>query len=589
MLRPNVPELLRGMEFLADVEFVRAKSLLAGQQRAVMPDIADKPLVDWTLARHPLLEQALSRQGKKVVPLDIRLDATQRILVISGPNAGGKSVCLKTVGLLQYMLQCGMPIPVGESSRCGIFRGIFIDIGDEQSIDDDLSTYSSHLLRMKVMMKSADSGSLLLVDEFGGGTEPAIGGAIAEAVLMRFVRKGAFGVITTHYQNLKNFASNTPGVVGGAMLYDRQKMEALFQLQIGHPGSSFAVEIARKIGIPEDVIADATDIVGKEYVDADKYLLDITRDKRYWEGKRQTIQQRERQMRTTIERYEREIAELQTKRKEIILAARAQAERIILDSNALVENTIREIKESQAEKEKTRMARRQLDEYRQSLNADDEATRDEGIERKMRQIEERRKRKADRKREREKNPSPTPSTPSGGPTGVTQGTSPLKPGDSVRLVGQNAVGTIEALDGKQATVLFGMMRTVCKVDKLERATTASGTKAGTDEADSSEVARTANVAKLSRQTTDHIREKHLNFHQDIDVRGMRGDEALTAVSYFIDDAILVGASNVRILHGTGSGILRNLIRQYLSTVPSVRSAHDEHVQFGGAGITVVEL
>ena len=594
MLRPNVPELLRGMEFLADVEFVRAKSLLAGQQRAVMPDIADKPLVDWTLARHPLLEQALSRQGKKVVPLDIRLDATQRILVISGPNAGGKSVCLKTVGLLQYMLQCGMPIPVGESSRCGIFRGIFIDIGDEQSIDDDLSTYSSHLLRMKVMMKSADSGSLLLVDEFGGGTEPAIGGAIAEAVLMRFVRKGAFGVITTHYQNLKNFAANTPGVVGGAMLYDRQKMEALFQLQIGHPGSSFAVEIARKIGIPEDVIADATDIVGKEYVDADKYLLDITRDKRYWEGKRQTIQQRERQMRTTIERYEREIAELQTKRKEIILAARAQAERIIQDSNAVVENTIREIKEAQAEKEKTRTARRQLDEYRQKLDTDGDAAGDEVIERKMRQIEERRKRQADRKKERGKNPSPhcfplNRGTEGVSPSPTAQGSSPLKPGDSVRLVGQNAVGTIEALDGKQATVLFGMMRTVCKVDKLERATTASGTKAGTDEADSSEVARTANVAKLSRQTTDHIREKHLNFHQDIDVRGMRGDEALAAVSYFIDDAILVGASNVRILHGTGSGILRNLIRQYLSTIPSVRSAHDEHVQFGGAGITVVEL
>lgn len=596
MLRPNVPELLRGMEFLADVEFVRAKSLLAGQQRAVMPDIADKPLVDWTLARHPLLEQALSRQGKKVVPLDIRLDATQRILVISGPNAGGKSVCLKTVGLLQYMLQCGMPIPVGESSRCGIFRGIFIDIGDEQSIDDDLSTYSSHLLRMKVMMKSADSGSLLLVDEFGGGTEPAIGGAIAEAVLMRFVRKGAFGVITTHYQNLKNFAANTPGVVSGAMLYDRQKMEALFQLQIGHPGSSFAVEIARKIGIPEDVIADATDIVGKEYVDADKYLLDITRDKRYWEAKRQTIQQRERQMRDTLERYEREIAELQAKRKEIILAAKAQAEQIIQDSNAVVENTIREIKEAQAEKEKTRTARRQLDEYRQNLNADDEATRDEGIERKMRQIEERRKRKADRKREREKNPSPKTSPltrgageVSQGSSPTAQGSSPLKPGDSVRLAGQNAVGTIVALDGKQATVLFGMMHTLCKVERLERATPTRTTMTGKDEGGSDLAERPANVARVGRQTTDHIREKHLNFHQEIDVRGMRGDEALTAVSYFIDDAILVGASNVRILHGTGSGILRNLIRQYLSTVPSVRSAHDEHVQFGGAGITVVEL
>ncbi len=576
-LRPNLKELLRGFEFLADIEFLLAKHQLTKAIEGRSPEIYSTPLIDWFDARHPLLEAKLKKQGSKIVPLCITLNKRQRILIISGPNAGGKSVCLKTVGLLQYMLQCGLPIPLADGSRAGIFSQIFIDIGDEQSIDDDLSTYSSHLLNMKRMMASCTPYTLLLIDEFGGGTEPTIGGAIAEAVLKRFVEKGTFGVITTHYQNLKHFAEDTPGVVNGAMLYDRQKMAALFQLQIGNPGSSFAVEIARKIGIPEEVIADATELVGREYVNADKYLLDITRDKRYWEGKRQTIHSQEKQMVQTIEHYEREIEELRGKRKEIIREAKAEADKIIAAANAQIENTIREIKEAQADKERTRSARQQLQTFRKEVGQMSQEELDAYVEKKRRQIEERRKRHAERqarkKVENEKSRElenlkshiSNPSTPN-----------PLSIGDSVRIKGQTSVGTITAIEGKQASVTFGVMRTIVDLKRLEQA----------EEAPKEETTQTVIV---SRQTQDSIRQKHLDFKQEIDVRGMRADEALQAVMYFIDDALLVNASRVRILHGTGTGALRQVIRQYLHTIPGITSYHDEHVEFGGAGITVVEL
>ena len=577
LLRPNIPELLRGYEFLADVEFVRAKAHLAQQIGGISPQIEKKPLIDWTLAQHPLLALTLKKQGKKVVPLEIELTPRQRILVISGPNAGGKSVCLKTVGLLQYMLQCGLAVPMGENSKCGIFKDIFIDIGDEQSIEDDLSTYSSHLLNMKSMMRSCNPHSLLLIDEFGGGTEPTIGGAIAEAVLKRFVKDGAYGVITTHYQNLKHFAEDTPGVINGAMLYDRHRMEALFQLQIGNPGSSFAVEIARKIGIPEEVIADATEIVGQDYVNADKYLLDITRDKRYWEGKRQTIHSQEKQMESTIQRYEKEMTELKEKRKEIIREAKKQAEQILQNSNAIVEKTIREIKEAQAEKTRTRKARQEMDEFRARLEEEQRHEHDEMIERKMQQIQDRRKRKQERKEQQKKQPvTPTVSKKNTVSTVATEQS--FQKGDTVRLKGQTTVGVIEEINGQKASIAFGMVRTRVELSRLQHATP----KEKEDHA-------VQIVSFVSKETQKQVREKHLNFHQEIDVRGMRADEALQTVTHFIDDAILVGASQVRILHGTGSGILRQLIRQYLQTVSGVSSAHDEHVQFGGAGITVVEL
>ena len=568
VLRPSIPEILQSYEFLAEIDFIRAKSYFAIQTNALKPALENEQLLDWTMAVHPLLQLSLSKHGKKVVPLDIELNQKQRILIISGPNAGGKSVCLKTVGLLQYMLQCGMPVPMHERSHAGIFSNIFIDIGDEQSIEDDLSTYSSHLTNMKVMMKSCDGHSLILIDEFGGGTEPQIGGAIAEAVLKRFNQKKTFGVITTHYQNLKHFAEDNEGVVNGAMLYDRHLMQALFQLQIGNPGSSFAVEIARKIGLPEDVIADASEIVGSEYINADKYLQDIVRDKRYWEGKRQTIRQREKHMEETIARYQTEMEELQKSRKEIIRQAKEEAERLLQESNARIENTIRAIKEAQAEKEKTRLVRQELNDFRASVNELASKEQEDKIARKMEKLKEKQNRKKEKKQVSES------QTPSPHPPKIT----PITIGEHVKIKGQSAIGEVLEINGKNTAVVgFGSIKTTVKLDRLERTNAAPQKQ------------EPAKSTFVSSQTHDQMYEKNLGFKQDIDVRGMRGDEALQAVTYFIDDAILVGMGRVRILHGTGTGILRTLIRQYLDTVPGVRHFADEHVQFGGAGITVVDL
>lgn len=567
-LRPSIPEILQSYEFLAEIDFIRAKSLFAIQTNSLKPALENEQLLDWTMAVHPLLQLSLAKHGKKVVPLDIELNRKQRILIISGPNAGGKSVCLKTVGLLQYMLQCGMPVPMHERSHAGIFSSIFIDIGDEQSIEDDLSTYSSHLTNMKMMMKNCNERSLILIDEFGGGTEPQIGGAIAEAVLKRFNERRTFGVITTHYQNLKHFAEDHEGVVNGAMLYDRHLMQALFQLQIGNPGSSFAVEIARKIGLPEDVIADASEIVGSEYINADKYLQDIVRDKRYWESKRQTIRQREKHMEETIARYQAEMEELQKSRKEIIRQAKEDAERLLQESNARIENTIRTIKEAQAEKEKTRQVRQELAEFRESMDNLTSKEHEEMIARKMEKLKE----KQNRKKEKKQNPAQAPAAQPQVPKVM-----PIAAGDAVRIKGQTSTGEVLEINGKNAIVAFGSIKTTVKVDRLERSNATPQQPA---------MARSTFV---SSQTQDSMYEKKLGFKQDIDVRGMRGDEALQAVTYFIDDAILVGMDRVRILHGTGTGILRTLIRQYLQSVPGVRHFADEHVQLGGAGITVVDL
>lgn len=567
LLRPLIPEILQSYEFLAEIDFIRAKSHFAIQTNSLQPTIEDKQLLDWTMAVHPLLQLSLSKHGKKVVPLDIELNQQQRILIISGPNAGGKSVCLKTVGLLQYMMQCGLLVPMHERSHMGIFGSIFIDIGDEQSIEDDLSTYSSHLTNMKAMVRNCNERSLILIDEFGGGTEPQIGGAIAEALLKRFNQKKTFGVITTHYQNLKHFAEDHEGVVNGAMLYDRHLMQALFQLQIGNPGSSFAVEIARKIGLPEDVIADAAEIVGSEYINADKYLQDIVRDKRYWENKRQSVRQREKQLEETIARYQSEIEELQKSRKEIIRQAKEEAEHMLQESNARIENTIRTIKEAQAEKEKTRQVRKELNDFRTSLDTMSTNEHEDKIARKMEKLKEKQERKKNKK-----NASPAPQ-----PQPAQAKPAPLTTGEYVKIKGQTSIGQLLEINGKNAVVAFGSIKTTVKLDRLERTNALPKTEL------------TAKQTFVSSQTHDQMYEKKLNFKQDIDVRGMRGDEALQAVTYFIDDAILVGMSRVRILHGTGTGILRTLIRQYLSTVPGVRHYADEHVQFGGAGITVVDL
>ena len=595
-LRPHVQEVLDSYQFLATIDLIHAKAEMAEQMQAFEPEVKAEPQIDWIRAVHPLLQRSLAKQDKKVVPLDIRLEGRSktedgrsktlgRLLIISGPNAGGKSVCLKTVGLLQYMLQCGLSIPIGDRSTVGLFQNIMIDIGDEQSIADDLSTYSSHLLNMKNMMKQANNRTLLLIDEFGGGTEPSIGGAIAEAVLKQFWKKETFAIITTHYQNLKHFAEDHEGVVNGAMLYDRHQMQALFQLSIGQPGSSFAIEIARKTGIPEEVISDASEIVGSDYIQSDKYLQDIVRDKRYWEGKRQTIHQHEKSLEGHIQRYETNLEEIERERKAILNRAKQQAEELLAEANRKIENAIREIKEAQAEKEQTRLIREELQEFREQVQNDD--TRglmsEEDFAKKLRQMEERKARKAQRKeRKGEEERAASEKLAARAKANLNDTNRPLEKGDSVRIKGTNSVGEIESIQGKQATVVFGGLRSKVKLEQLERAAKSQATSSPAD--------KHAHLAiQTSHMTRATMEDRRQNFHQDLDVRGMRGDEAIDAVMHFIDDAILIGLSRVRILHGTGTGILRQLIRQYLNTVPNVKKAKDEHVQFGGAGITVVDL
>ena len=485
------------------------------------------------------------------------------------------------------MLQCGLPIPIGDRSTTGIFHHILIDIGDEQSIENDLSTYSSHLMNMKQMMRQANNKSLILIDEFGSGTEPTIGGAIAEAMLKQFWKKQTFGVITTHYQNLKHFAEDHEGVVNGAMLYDRHEMQALFQLAIGQPGSSFAIEIARKTGIPEEVIKDASDIVGSDYIQSDKYLQDIVRDKRYWEGKRQTIHQHEKSLEHKINRYEDELNEIDRQRKEILRKAKEEAEELLRESNKKIENAIREIKEAQAEKERTRLVREELNAFKEELAEIDTKDSDEAIARKIRQIQERKERKEKRRSEKLKEKSEKLEASAADKSQTTSAPqAPLKAGDTVRIKGLTSVGEIESTDGKMATVIFGGMKTKMRVERLEHA---EKPKAQTTKAEERNNNIAGSYATVSRDTREVIDNRKLNFRQDLDVRGMRGDEAINAVTYFIDDAILVGMPRVRILHGTGTGVLRQLIRQFLGTIPNVRAYRDEHVQFGGAGITVVDL
>lgn len=593
-LRPHVAAIVDSYRLLADIDFIRAKTLLAELIGGCEPMVVAHPHIDLIHAVHPLLRLSLAKKGEQVVPLDIQLSCEpsgdnfqlptsnfqpSTILIISGPNAGGKSVCLKTVGLLQYMVQCGLSVPVGERSTMGVFRNIMIDIGDEQSIENDLSTYSGHLYNMKMMMRHADEHTLLLIDEFGAGTEPQIGAAIAESVLSRFHDSGTFAVITTHYQNLKHFADSHEGVVNGAMLYDRHEMRPLFRLAIGRPGSSFAIEIARKIGLPDDVVRRAIDIVGSEYIQSDKYLQDIVRDKRYWEGKRQEIHRREKELQQTAECYEDELRRLKEQRKDILLQARQRAEELLAESNSRIERTIREIRESQAEREDTKRLRRELADFRQTVVgiADDDS---EAIDRKIEQIKRRRERRSERRKgvvTDETRPAadamPTrqePARPSTSPT--------LSVGSTVRIKGLSAVGIVKTINGRQATVVFGDMRTKIAIERIEPA---SGTQRRTEQPKPQ--------ASAPRAMRENIDNKRLSFKPDIDVRGMRGDEAVNAVTYFIDDATLVGINRVRILHGTGTGILRQLIRQYLATVPTVSTYRDEHVQFGGAGITVVEL
>ena len=583
-IRPHTAELLDSYRFLAKIDFIRAKAELAKLFKAFEPEVHREPFIDWIRAVHPLLQRSLERKGTGIIPLDIQLVPEKRILIISGPNAGGKSVCLKTVGLLQYMLQCGLAIPVADRSRVGIFDNIMIDIGDEQSIENDLSTYSSHLTNMKQMIRQANDSTLILIDEFGTGTEPQIGGAIAESVLKQFWQRQAWAVITTHYQNLKHFAEGHPGVVNGAMLYDRHEMRPLFQLAIGRPGSSFAIEIARKTGLPRTVIDEASEIVGTDYIQSDKYLQDIVRDKRYWEAKRQTIHSREKELERKIQQYEERISQLENSRKEILNRTKEQAQEMFRESNKRIENAIREIREKQAEKEETKRIRQQLTDYESAVitvNEPQSATQtslDSGLmnpddfEKELQRIKNRRDRHEQHKqRKAEQHKAAATSRH------LTKLT--IVPGATVKMKGLDSIGRVEHIDGNQATVIFGSVRTRVQLARLENADTSTVEK-------QKKQFQAFNYSRETRETIDQHR-KH--FKSELDVRGERTEEALTQVQYFIDDAILVGVSQVRILHGKGNGILRQMIRQYLSTLSNVRSFHDEHVQFGGSGITIVEL
>lgn len=552
-LRPHLDELFSSFALLGRFDFIRAKAEWAVETDATMPHLSARPEMEWYHAVHPVLRKSLMKQGKTVVPLDITLTTERRILVVSGPNAGGKSVTLKTVAIVQYMMQCGLLPPLYENSHMGIFDSIFIDIGDDQSIEDDLSTYSSHLRNMKFFLTRGGGATLALIDEFGAGTEPQIGGAIAQALLARFNAMGMWGVVTTHFQNLKKFADETPGLVNGSMLYDRREMRPLFALSIGHPGSSFAIEIARKTGLPEDIIASASEIVGSDYVNLDKYLLDIARDRRYWENKRQQIRLKEKKIEEVLERYEGDAANLRARRREIIADAREEARKILDGSNAAIERTIHDIRLAQAEREQTLEARRRLQQEKSELARGD-ADGDHPL---LSRAPRRKGGKAAAEAPREEKKA-------------------IAPGDNVLLDGAGTVGTVQEIRGKEAVVVFGQLLTTVKLSRLKPTMRkpSSGVKA---------------ASYMSVSTSDESRERQLRFKQEIDVRGMRVDEAIQAVTYFIDDALQFNASRVRILHGTGNGILRQYIRQYLATVPGVKRYADEDVRFGGAGITVVEM
>ncbi|MGB8489758.1 MAG: Smr/MutS family protein [Bacteroidales bacterium] len=562
-IRPYIDDLLQLNGFLGEIDFIRAKAIVGNQLGSIKPVIGDKPGLSWRRAIHPILDLTFRKTaGRKVVPLDIELDEKDRILLISGPNAGGKSVCLKTVGLLQYMLQCGLTIPVSEGSESGIFENIFIDIGDEQSIDNDLSTYSSHLIGMKYFVRFATDRTLLLIDEFGTGTEPMLGGSIAEAILGELLKSGTFGVITTHYTNLKHFASLNEGIINGAMLFDTQLMQPLFQLSIGRPGSSFAFEIAKKIGLPENILKTASEKAGIKNINYDKSLKDIARDRRYWETKRQNIRQHEKRLEELIEEYEKELAGAKSVRKEIISKAKTEAESLLEESNRIIERTVREIRESQAEKEKIKGLRQQLEEFKVQVSGDPEASMTKSEEKASRL-----KHKADKLGPRVVRPVNKP---------IEEKNEPLKPGDAVRMTDTMAVGEIVRVDGQMAQVEAGSIILVIPVTKLERISRA-------------ELKKTIRTGQVFRETDPAIEERKLSFRPEIDIRGVRGEEALRQVRDFIDDAVMVQHRNLRILHGKGNGILRQLVREYLATVNVVKSFRDEHVELGGSGVTVVEM
>lgn len=558
-IRPYIPDLIRDYEWLGFIDFLRSKALLASALKAEKPKLFNKQHINWKSAVHPLLYQVYKKQNKKVVPLDISLNQEQRMLVISGPNAGGKSVCLKTTGLLQYMLQCGLLIPVQASSECGIFKRIFIDIGDEQSLENDLSTYSSHLNNLRKFTENADDTTLTLIDEMGTGTEPQMGGAIAEASLEVLYEKGAFAVVTTHYANLKLLADRYPAIVNGAMLFDTKNIKPLFQLKIGKPGNSFAFEIAQNTGLPEEIINRAKEKTGKTHLDFEKQLQSLEQDKSQVDKKEHELKIADDLLSETIQKYKRLNAELENNRKEIIEKAKAEAKEILDNSNRLIENTIRKIKEAEAEKTMTKKFREEFEKEKDNLLTSREKSTKPKKKKKKTPVDDSTKQNV------KQDPSPEYITQKGD----------IHPGDTVKIIGQSGSGEVTSISKKKAEVSFGQMKMQVPVAKLEKIKTRKQQK--------------KKASGNYQNIMEDMQHKSENFSSTLDIRGVKADEALTKLMNFIDDATLLGVYDLRILHGKGHGVLRSVVRDYLSGLDEVKNFHDEHVERGGQGVTIVKL
>lgn len=543
ILRPEIPNLIMAWRLLGLLDFIRAKALLAHEYNCVIPELTDEPMFDWIEARHPLLEQKLKGQGKRITPLDLRLGNDNRILVISGPNAGGKSVCLKTIGLIQYMLQCGLAIPVKVDSKCGIFHDMFIDIGDEQSLENDLSTYSSHLINMKELLEHGNERTLFLIDEFGTGTEPQLGGAIAEAILLKMNEKKSFGVVTTHYANLKLLADNHPGIVNGAMLFDTRYLQPLYVMMIGKPGSSFAFEIAKKIGFPHEILDSAAEISGREHLDFDQQLQQLEIEKKEVRKKEYELKVADKLLDEVVTKYKTQLADIEKNKKSLLREASKEAQEIIDRANAKIEKTIREIKEAQAEKMRTKELREELKEMKNNLSN-----------------EEKNLSKQLKNEEKEEIVN-----------------SDLKVGDMVCINELEVVGELLAITDTDATIQFGDVRLRTTADKLRKISRSQARKAQ------------QNPSYLRKSIMNDINEKALHFNLTLDVRGQRGDEAVDNVAKYIDEANLLSIKEVSILHGKGNGILRKLIREFLSKQLCIQNFSDASLETGGAGITRITL
>ncbi len=569
-LRPYREELLVSAEILTRIDFIWAKARFAISIGAGKPVISQSKELNLRNARHPLLERALAKEGKKMVPLTFTLNKDKHILLISGPNAGGKSVCLKTAGLLQYMLQCGFLVPASESSEISLFDSVFIDIGDEQSLENDLSTYSSHLLNMKNILKDATANSLVLIDEFGAGTEPTAGGAIAESILEQIEQIGCFGIITTHYGNLKFYASGSRGVINGGMQFDVQNIKPLFKLEIGTPGSSFAFELARKMGLPESIVKGAEQKAGSDFVDMERHLKKIARNRRAWEERLAKIKSTDKTLENITDRYQKELSEIKLLKKEILTKAQEEASAILDAANKKIESTIKEIRESQADKEKTKILRKEILSFAKEIQDISNEAVDDKIERKMEQLIRRKERREQKKKE--------PVKLINNSTAKTY-QQPLKQGDKVKIKGGDIIGEILKIEDKYISVAIGSVISRLSPSKIERL---SGNEF-------SELSKSAGRKTFSVSESAGISQRKLEFKPQIDVRGERLEQAIEIVTRFIDDALMVGVSEVKILHGKGNGVLREELRKYLKTMFGITNTRDELLEMGGSGITVVKL